>query len=171
MTTRERETLLGEVAQAIAQFQSATNLVDEAAATLLGIHRTDLRCLGLLHAHGPMPAGRLGVAAHLSPGATTAAIDRLERAGYAQRVRPRGDRRSVLVEPTPQGRERLEAIYGPVGRSGMERLARYSDADLRLLHEFLREGYRLQVEQATLIHATSGAAGTDGDADEPRSRH
>jgi DNA-binding MarR family transcriptional regulator len=170
MTPSERETLLGDVAQAIAQFQSATNLVDEAAASLLGIHRTDLRCLGLIHAHGPLPAGHLGVAAHLSPGATTAAIDRLVRAGYAQRTRPGGDRRSVLVEPTPEGRKCIEAIYGPVGSAGMERLARYSDADLRLLHEFLWAGYRLQVEQAARIRATAGAAGTEGNADQPRSR-
>src|SRR5262249_25569322 len=172
MIPSERETLLGKVAQAIAQFQNATNLVDEAAATLLGIHRTDLRCLGLLHAHGPMPAGRLAAAAHLSPGATTAAIDRLERAGYAQRLRPRGDRRSVLVEPTSTGRERIEVIYGPVGRAGIEQLARYSDGDLRLLHEFLWEGYRLQVAQATRIRAIAGAvagaaAGTEGAVVEP----
>jgi len=168
MTTRERETLLGEVALAIAQFQSATNLVDEAAAACLGIHRTDLRCLGLLYAHGSMHAGRLGAAAHLSPGATTAAIDRLERAGYVRRVRAGGDRRNVLVEPTPEGRGRIEDIYGPVGRAGIERLARYSEAELQFLHEFLREGYRLQVEQATRIRAAPGrAAGIDGDAGEP----
>src|SRR5258706_9888203 len=130
MTTRERETLLGEVALAIAQFQSATNLFDEAAAACLGIHRTDLRCLGLLHAHGPMHAGRLGTAAHLSPGATTAAIDRLEPARYVRRLRAGGDRRHVLIEPTPNGSGRIEDIYGPVGRAGMERLARYSDAEL-----------------------------------------
>jgi DNA-binding MarR family transcriptional regulator len=175
MTTREREMLLGEVAQAIAQLQSATNLVDEAAAAALGIHRTDLRCLGLLLAHGPMPAGHLGVAAHLSPGATTAAIDRLERAGYVRRLRPGGDRRSVLVEPTPAGRERIAAIYGPIGRAGMEHLARYREADLRLLLEFLREGYRLQVEQAARIRATSGAAvdadGPASDAVAPSEKH
>jgi DNA-binding MarR family transcriptional regulator len=162
MMPSERETLLQAVAQAIAQFQSATNLVDEAAAALLAIHRTDLRCLGVLYAHGPMPAGRLGVAAHLSPGATTAAIDRLERAGYARRLRPGGDRRSVLVEPTPEGRERLTAIYGPVGSAGMEQLVRLSDADLRLLREFFEMGYRLQVEQAARLRASaSDAALTD----------
>jgi DNA-binding MarR family transcriptional regulator len=164
MTTTERKTLLGEVAEAIAQFQSATDLVDEAAAAGLGIHRTDLRCLGLLYARGPMHAGRLGAAAHLSPGATTAAIDRLERAGYVRRVRPGGDRRSVLVEPTPVGRGRIEDIYGPVGRAGMERLAHYTDAELQLLHNFLKEGYRLQVDQAARIRAMSGAAvGSPGD--------
>jgi DNA-binding MarR family transcriptional regulator len=171
VTPSERKTLLEAVAEAVAQFQSATNLVDEAAATLLGVHRTDLRCLGLLHAHAPMSAGRLAAAAHLSPGATTAAIDRLERAGYARRVRPGGDRRSVLVEPTPTGRERIEAIYGPVGRAGMDQLARYSDADLRLLHEFLWEGYRMQVEQARRLRgAADAAAGTEGNAIAPNDR-
>jgi DNA-binding MarR family transcriptional regulator len=154
----ERDALLGEVAWAIAQFQSATDLVDEAAAGRLGINRTDLRCLGLLYAHGPMHAGRLATAAELSPGATTAAIDRLERAGYVRRVRTGGDRRAVLVEMTPEALARLEDTYGPVGRAGMERLARYSDAELRLLHDFLTEGYRLQVEQAARIRATSAAA-------------
>jgi DNA-binding MarR family transcriptional regulator len=168
MTTIDRETLLGAVAQAIAEFQSATNLVDEAAAAHLGIHRTDLRCLGLLAVNGSMPAGRLGTSAHLSPGATTAAIDRLERAGYVQRVRPGGDRRSVLVKQTPLGRTHIEDIYGPVGRAGMEYLARYSDADLRLLQDFLKEGYRLQVEHATRLRATpSVVEGTDDHAAEP----
>jgi DNA-binding MarR family transcriptional regulator len=160
--TTERETLLGEVAQAVAQLQSATDLVDEAAAACLGINRTDLRCLGLLYAHGPLHAGRLGTAAQLSPGATTVAIDRLERAGYVRRVRAGGDRRGVMVEPTPEARGRIEDIYGPVGRAGMERLTHYSDAELQLLHDFLREGYRLQVEQAARIRAASG--GDDGNA-------
>jgi DNA-binding MarR family transcriptional regulator len=158
MTTREHETLLEEVAQAIAKFQTATDLVDEAAATQLGIHRTDLRCLGLLYGNGPMQAGQLGAAAQLSPGATTAAIDRLERAGYARRVRASGDRRSVLVEMTPVAREHIENIYGPVGRAGMERLTHYSEAELVLVRDFLREGYRLQIEHVRRIRAASGAA-------------
>jgi len=155
---KPREALLGEVAQAIAQFQSATALVDEAATVYLGINRTDLRMLGLLYSQGPLNAGRLASAAGLSPGATTAAIDRLERAGYVQRLRADGDRRAIVVEATPMTHERLEAIYGPVGRSGMERLARFSDSELQLLYDFLVEGYRLQVEQAARIRSMAGEA-------------
>lgn len=157
MSTPGRATLIEEVAWAIARFQNAADLVDEAAAQRVGVNRTDLRCLGLLNAHGPMPAGRLGAAAELSPGATTAAIDRLERAGYVQRIRAGGDRRTVLVGLTPEARAHLEDIYGPVGRAGMERLARYSDAELQFLQDFLVEGYRLQVEQAARIRGASGA--------------
>lgn len=153
---KPRETLLGEVAEAIAQFQSATALVDEAATIYLGINRTDLRLLGLLYSQGPMNAGHLAHAVDLSPGATTVAIDRLERAGYVQRLRANGDRRAIVIEATPVARERIEAIYGPVGRTGMERLARFSDSELQFLYDFLREGYRLQVEQAARIRAMPG---------------
>jgi len=155
----DRETLIAEVARAVALFQSATDLVDEAAAQCLGINRTDLRCLGLLHAHGPMNAGRLGAAAGLSPAATTAAIDRLERAGHTRRVRSAEDRRGVLVELTHEASARLEEIYGPVGCTGMELLARYSDAELHLLHTFLADGYHLQVDQAARIRAADAVAG------------
>ncbi len=151
MTTPDRETLLREVAWAVARFQSASDLVDEAAAQHAGVNRTDLRCMGLLNAHGPMTAGRLGAAAQLSPGATTVAIDRLERAGYVRRVRTGEDRRSVLVVLTPEARRRIEDIYGPVGRAGVERLTRHSDAELQFLLDFLTEGYRLQVEQAARV--------------------
>lgn len=151
MSTREREALLGEVARAVALFQTATDLVDEAAAQRLGINRTDLRCLGLLYSHGTLNAGRLAAAAGLSPGAATAAIDRLERAGYAQRTRAGADRRGVLVEATAEALVRLAEIYGPVGAAGMERLARYSDAELRLFRDFLEEGRHMQVAQAARI--------------------
>jgi DNA-binding MarR family transcriptional regulator len=155
---KPREALLKDVAQAIAQFQSATALVDEAATVYLGINRTDLRLLGLLYSQGPLNAGRLASAAGLSPGATTVAIDRLERAGYVQRLRADGDRRAIVVEATLAARERIEAIYGPVGRIGMERLARYSYSELQLLYDFLVEGHGLQVEQAARIRAMAGEA-------------
>jgi DNA-binding MarR family transcriptional regulator len=49
---------------------------------------------------GGMSAGELARAGHLSPAAVTAALDRLERAGYVRRVRDHEDRRRVLVEVT-----------------------------------------------------------------------
>jgi DNA-binding MarR family transcriptional regulator len=167
MAKDEREALLWEVARAVAQLQSATYLVDEAAAGRLGINRTDLRVLGLLLEHGAMTAGRVGAAAGLSPAATTVALDRLERAGYAQRLRDSADRRSVLVEPLPVARAQIEQLYGPVGREGMERLTRYSDEQLALLRDFLAEGYRLQVAQAERIRGVSDTASAAQDGTEP----
>ena len=130
----------------------------------LGINRTDLRVLGLLFRHPPMPAGQLARAAGLSPGAMTVAIDRLERAGYARRARAPEDRRSVLVEITPKGRSRSGQLYGPIGREGVASLERYGDPELRLLRDFLRAARELQEHHAARI-ATGRARGRPSSAD------
>ena len=162
MSTTDRQDLIDEVARAVAEFQSATDLVDEAASARLGINRTDQRCLGVLYLHGPLSAGRLAQAGALSPGAMTTALDRLERAGYVRRVRHPGDRRSVLVEMPPQAAALIDELYGPIGDAGRASLARYSDQELALLRDFLRAGRALQAEQATRIRS-GGSPPTDTD--------
>lgn len=145
--------LVAEVAHEVAEFQSAVDVVDEAAAERLGVNRTDLRALGMLVRRGPMTAGELAEACGLSRGAMTTAIDRLERADYARRARDLRDRRSVRVEATPRARRLATELYGPIGEAGMARLRRYSDEELALLRDFLRAGRRLQEEHAARIRA------------------
>jgi len=158
MSKQLRQQLLNEVSQAVAAFQSATDLVDEAASMRLGINRTDLRCLGLLFSQGRLSAGQLAQASGLSPGATTTAIDRLERAGYARRLPNAGDRRGIIVEITDEAQRLIEEVYGPVGRAGMERLEQYTDEQLLLLRDFLREGQALQAEHAATLRSGEGPA-------------
>jgi DNA-binding MarR family transcriptional regulator len=88
----------------------------------------------------------------------TTAIDRLERAGYARRVRDHEDRRVVRVAITPGARRRSAALYNPIGEAGMARLRRYSDEELALFRDFLREGRRLQEAHAARIRARPRAA-------------
>jgi len=153
MSNENRDHLLDAVSLEVAELQAATDQMDEAVAQRLEINRTDLRCLGLLFARGPLSAGQLAAASGLSPGAATTALDRLERAGYALRTRGAHDRRSVLVELTPLARQRIEELYGPVGREGRQLLDRYSDEELRFLSAFLRDGLALQVKHAALLRA------------------
>jgi DNA-binding MarR family transcriptional regulator len=157
-----RAQLIAEVAHEVAEFQHAVDVVDEAAATRLGVNRTDLRVLGALFRLGRMPVGQLARLAGLSPGAMTVAIDRLERSGYARRLRATDDRRSVLVEITPKGRSRSEQIYGPIGQEGMASLERYDDAELGLLRDFLRAARELQERHATRIAARGPASDKRG---------
>ncbi len=157
-----RAQLIAEVAHEVAEFQNAVDVVDEAAAARLGINRTDLRVLGALFRHGRMPAGRLARLVGLSPGAMTVAIDRLERVGYARRLRAPDDRRSVLVEVSPKGRSRSEQIYGPIGQEGVASLDRYTDAELALLRDFLRAARELQEQHAIRIAARGTASDRKG---------
>jgi DNA-binding MarR family transcriptional regulator len=136
--------------------------VDEAASVRLGINRTDLRCLGHLFTNERLSAGQLAQLSELSPAATTTAIDRLEHAGYARRVRNSGDRRGVLVEITAEALRLIKEIYGPVGQAGVERLRQYSDEELILLRDFLREGKALQVDYAAALRSVSQSDRAEG---------
>ncbi len=63
-----------------------------------GLNTTDLSLLLALDAaDGPLTAGALAQAADITSGAATTAIDRLVKAGLAQRKRTEEDRRAVMV--------------------------------------------------------------------------
>jgi DNA-binding MarR family transcriptional regulator len=151
-----RGTLEAEVGEQIRAFQGAVDAVDEAAAARLGVNRTDLRCLDLLLREERMTAGRLAEASGLTTGAVTALIDRLERAGYARRTPDPGDRRRVVVEPTPAARAASAELYGPVAEAGRAVLGGYGPEQLALLRDFMREARRVNEEHAARLRAAPG---------------
>jgi DNA-binding MarR family transcriptional regulator len=118
--------------------QAANDAFDEAAGARLGINRTDQRCLDIVEREGRLTAGELARASGLTTGAVTAVLDRLERAGYARRVRDSTDRRRVLVEPTERTKRLVAEIYEPLGREGARELRRFSFDELRLIRDYLR---------------------------------
>jgi DNA-binding MarR family transcriptional regulator len=129
--------------------QRATDKVDELVTELLGINRTDARCLDILDQQGRMSAGQLASASGLTTGAVTAVVDRLERAGYAQRVADPEDRRRVLVELTKKAREIIWELMGrPLTEASQPLIDRYSDEELELLLEFARTSRELQERHA-----------------------
>src|SRR4029453_6751682 len=121
-----KDELLAAVGRGVQAFQDATDEVDEAVAQRLGLNRTDLRCLSVLSQAGAMTASALADAAGLTRGAMTTALDRIERAGYARRVREQADRRTVRVEMTDRAREELALLYGPIAREGVRLLQKYT---------------------------------------------
>ncbi|MGI5489378.1 MarR family winged helix-turn-helix transcriptional regulator [Microtetraspora malaysiensis] len=145
------------VTRAVQELQDATDLIDERAARRLGINRTDLRCLSRLTARGPLIASELAAAAGLTGGAATTAIDRLERAGLAERVRDMADRRRVLVHLTEQGRSAVQEIWGPIAAEAQADLLRFSVAELELIETFLRRALHNQAR-----HADRLREGTEG---------
>jgi DNA-binding MarR family transcriptional regulator len=121
-------------------------MLDHSVAEYLGIDATAYRCLDILDQEGPMTAGRLADRARLSPGAMTALLDRLEDKGLARRTRDTEDRRRVLVEVTPELRQRAEQLYG-APEEGAQALAIYSDEQLEFLIGFLRGSVAYQEER------------------------
>src|SRR3954471_7460715 len=108
MSNEISQELVSALTAANRRYQQGTDALDQAASELLGINRTDARCIDIVLLRGRLTAGELASAAGLSPGAVTTALDRLERAGFARRARDPDDRRRVLVEPTDQMAELAE---------------------------------------------------------------
>lgn len=152
MSKLSRNELIQEFVAAIRASQTANQMLDHALAEYMGIDDTAFRCLDILDQEGPMTAGRLAERALLSPGAMTALLDRLEAKGYARRTRDTEDRRRVLVEVSPELRERASELYG-TPEEGAEELSVYSDEELRFLIAFLRGSVAYQEERMRRLEA------------------
>ena len=111
--------------------------------------------MDFLQRNGPMPISRLADLNQLSRPAMTTVVDRLERAGYAQRTRDSEDRRSVLVELTPLAQERAWEIYGPFADISEAEFASYSAKELDLLERFLAHATELTERHLATIRTTS----------------
>src|SRR5262245_30517583 len=140
MSRETKENLISELIAAAREEEAANDAFDEVACRKLGINRTDARCMNIVDNQGPMTAGRLAELSGLTTAAVTAVLDRMERAGYAKRVRDSEDRRQVIVELTPLVRERAEQIWGPLGMEASAHMSRMSVDDLKLVIDFHRYG-------------------------------
>lgn len=158
MSPSERDALIQEFVLAMRASQNAVDELDQAVADKLGLNRTDLRALDILEREGPMTAGGLAEAAQLTTGALTTVLDRLERAGYARRVRDTVDRRRVLVELTERAHREVGGAYSGLATSARAQLAAYGDGELRFLIEFLNASRTLNEEQAARIRGAGADA-------------
>lgn len=129
--------LIDEVNRELAAFREAADRLDEAVARQFGLNRTDLRCIGIIYRSGRLTAGELADESGLSPGAITTALDRIERAGYANRVADPQDRRRVVVVSTQATRELGARLYGEVEVSGNALLQDRSVTELGLIRDYL----------------------------------
>ena len=110
-----------ELTVAIRRQMHSFELLRERLAANLGLGLSELIALGHLYDEGPLVASELGDRMRLTSGSVTALINRLEAAGYAQRVENPNDRRSVFIEICPDGTAGWEwllaQITAPINRA------------------------------------------------------
>jgi DNA-binding MarR family transcriptional regulator len=152
VSRRNRDELETAGVEEIRGWQTDQDMFDQAVADFARLNRTDTRCIDILQRHGPMTAGQLATEAHLTTGAITAVVDRLEQLGLVRRTRDTVDRRRVLVEATPRIDELLRPVFEPFVAQGREFLAGYSDEELAVLLRFFRHNRALLAEHTSRIH-------------------
>jgi DNA-binding MarR family transcriptional regulator len=149
-----REQLLQQLADEVRAGQRATDAVDEAVSAVMGINRTDGKVLDILDQFGRMSAGELARHSKLTTGAVTAVVDRLERAGYVQRVADPSDRRRVLVDVTDKARKLTWELMGkPLSEAALPAVRRYTNKELELLIEFTHMGREMQERHADWLRS------------------
>jgi DNA-binding MarR family transcriptional regulator len=159
--SRQKRKIFDELINEVRRSQNATDRFDQAVADALGLNRTDMRCLDVLQREGPVTAGRLAEATGLTTGAMTVALDRLERSGYARRVRDGADRRRVVVELTPDVFREPSRFYAEHAAMSERLYQRYTLEQLELLLEFVRQGRELNERQAAVLEQENRAGAGD----------
>jgi len=157
----KRADLILAIGPAVQLYQDATDTFDDAACALLGLNRTDLKCLSVIAQRGPVAVGEIGKAAGLTRGAMTTALDRIEHAGYARRLRDPDDRRGVLVELTDKARNAIDAIWGEYVRNAESFYSGYSMIELKAILRYLQEGRSAQEANTKRVKSLRSPIGKD----------
>jgi DNA-binding MarR family transcriptional regulator len=135
---RSKRELVDELIREFRVGGNQDNTFDSLAAEQLGVNHTDLHCLNVIENSGGLTAGKLAAQSGLTNGAVTGVLDRLERAGFAQRVPDPTDRRRVNVEVTPAFYEHADRIWGPMAADWQSTLGkRFTTEELQRIADFL----------------------------------
>ena len=138
----ERDGVRDELVELLREYNIEATKVGDAFAQGNGLHPTDLHALiAVMHAErrgDPLTPGRLGEALELSSGATTAVIDRLERAGHVKRVRDSADRRVVHLLHDAPGRTLASSFFRPLAARSHAVMDEFSGAELEIVLRFMQ---------------------------------
>jgi DNA-binding MarR family transcriptional regulator len=106
-----------------------------------GLHPTDWSALlAVIHGDGtgrPLTPGELAQCLGISSGATTAVVDRLERAGHVRRVRDARDRRRMTLHRGESATLLLRTFSEPLDAAMDAIVVGYSGGELDVVQRFL----------------------------------
>jgi DNA-binding MarR family transcriptional regulator len=150
-TNPTRLQLLQDLEETVRKVGAQSVLISDLVATRVGLNSTDLECLDLLYLAGATTAGTLAKHTGLTTGATTAVIDRLERAGFVRRRRDAQDRRCVLVEVAPSSAQRILPLYELLGARMAQLNERYDDRALATVVDYLSRALEAGAEHVAWL--------------------
>ncbi len=156
--SQRRQDRIEELGQRVGRdLATKTVLFHHAQATRLGLSATDLKCLDLLRqTDTPLTASNLARLTGLTGGAITGVADRLEAAGFVERVRDPSDRRRWELRPIPGRLGEIAAQFAPLAAAMSELCATYTDEQLATVTDFLTRLETILDEQTERLRADPG---------------
>ncbi|MET8248126.1 MarR family transcriptional regulator [Streptomyces sp. NPDC005202] len=147
-----RAELLARVVGESRRHYAAYTLFNQALADRLGLHPTDVQCIALLDLEpGPVTTGEIARLTGLASGSASRLVDRLEKVGFVERRPDPNDRRRALVALAPDAAARMAEVWETPGKAFGAVLDRYTDEQLEIIAEYLREAAEVGRDQARRI--------------------
>jgi len=141
--------------EAIAQYGVHMTLLRNAIAARMGVGVTDMECLRLLISKGTATPSELAKHTGLTSGATTAMLDRLEKAGLIERRRNPDDRRGTLIVLVKTTAENVRQSFASVRKLQDEYIAALTDSELQIITEFLEGFTKIWAEEIKQLQEES----------------
>jgi DNA-binding MarR family transcriptional regulator len=140
---QERKAYMQEL-QFLGQMASTeTALFHQAVATSFGLGITDMKTISTLMQEGSMPAGQIAERLHLTTGAITNVIDRLEKLDLVSRTADPSDRRKVVVQVNQNKLAKMHEAYKSIGETFQQLLKGYDTEELKFLVDYYKASIEL----------------------------
>jgi DNA-binding MarR family transcriptional regulator len=101
--TDSRSLIVNELNEGLVEFFDRFSSWESSIIEAGNLKIADAHAIEILGHYGRMNMKELASRLGLTTGTTTITVDRLERGGYAGRIRAEHDRRSYIIELTPAG--------------------------------------------------------------------
>ncbi|MFZ5858801.1 MAG: MarR family winged helix-turn-helix transcriptional regulator [Chloroflexota bacterium] len=133
MTKPTKAELKKRALMAVRDYGVHLTLFRNAMSEWAGLNATDMECLRLLSQKGIASPSELARHTGLTSGATTAMLDRLEKAGLIERRPNPNDRRGTLIAPAASSAEKAASWFESARQAQDELISSYSEEQLEIV--------------------------------------
>jgi DNA-binding MarR family transcriptional regulator len=133
MTKSTKTDLKKRALMAVRDYGVNLTLFRNAMSEWAGLNITDMECLRLLFQKGIATPSELSKFTGLTSGATTAMLDRLEKAELIERRPNPNDRRGSLIAPAESSAEKAASWFTSARTAQDELISSYSESELEII--------------------------------------
>jgi DNA-binding MarR family transcriptional regulator len=151
MTNSTKTDLKKRALMAVRDYGIHLTLFRNAVSEWQGLNTTDMECLRLLFLKGIATPSELAKHTGLTSGATTAMLDRLEKAGFIERRPNPDDRRGTLIVPAKSGAERAASWFESARKAQDELISSYSESELEIISDVFERFTKLWEQEREKI--------------------
>jgi len=151
MTNSTKIDLKKRALNAVRDYGVHLTLFRNAMNEWVGLNATDMECLRLLFLKGISTPSQLARHTGLTSGATTAMLDRLEKAGLIERRSNPDDRRGTLIVPAKSSAEKAASWFESARKAQDELISTYSEKELEFIADVFERFTKLWQQEREKI--------------------